>query len=248
MSKVFETPQLISSLNSYSEERHKLPRGTSSSADHNHQLRKSLLFLKVSAAADYFTTNTTLMQTAPLQLPSSLGTCPKLFGPSLTELPYCQTNQNTQYFNSRKTIEAMFCNNCNEEPCSSKQCAAQRRERAQQHRQLLETGIYRLPTEILVNILERVDLINFPAMMIAMFHLLRARGIIPNYPTAILKMILLRPEQGNSHSASLATMPRELLLTIGHTLGVHEKVHMVIAAHRMSDEEMEMITHERENA
>ena len=65
--QVFDTPQLITSLATYSDLRQAVPlreRGL----DH-HRLASdlnSLLFLQVFAAADYFTTNQTLMQNVPL--------------------------------------------------------------------------------------------------------------------------------------------------------------------------------------
>ncbi|KAL8715655.1 MAG: hypothetical protein Q9225_006347 [Loekoesia sp. 1 TL-2023] len=120
-----------------------------------------------------------------------------------------------------------------------------RLDRAQKYEELMSTPIYRLPAELIVNICERVDLVNFPSFLIATYHLLRFRGVIPAYPSAMLQTMLLREEEGVAHSASLAAMPKELLLAIGQTLTTHEKVHMVLATHRMRPEEIELITHQR---
>ena len=66
LSEVFDTPELITSLATYSESRQTLP-----SSDWNPGHRRvgsspdSILFLQVFAAADYFTTNKTLMQHVP---------------------------------------------------------------------------------------------------------------------------------------------------------------------------------------
>lgn len=98
---------------------------------------------------------------------------------------------------------------------------------------------------MIVDICERVDMVNFASFMIATYHLLRLRGVIPAYPSAMLQTMLLREEEGSSNSACLGSMPKELLLAIGQTLTPVEKVHMVLATHRMRPEEIELITHQR---
>ncbi|KAL8922009.1 MAG: hypothetical protein Q9208_005463 [Pyrenodesmia sp. 3 TL-2023] len=116
---------------------------------------------------------------------------------------------------------------------------------ADRYQKLLKTPVYRLPAELIVNICERVDMVNFASFMIATYHLLRLRGVIPAYPSAMLQTMLLREEDGSSNSACLGSMPKELLLAIGQTLTPVEKVHMVLATHRMRPEEIELITHRR---
>ncbi|KAL9026852.1 MAG: hypothetical protein Q9196_004543 [Gyalolechia fulgens] len=124
--------------------------------------------------------------------------------------------------------------------CPCAQCTI---DRAQKYQELQETPIYRLPAELIVNICERVDLVDFPAFLIATYHLLRIRGVIPPYPSLMLKTMLLQVEAGVNHSASLLSMPKELLLEIGQTLTIHEKVLLVLATHRMRPEEVKIITH-----
>lgn len=64
LTEVFGTTDHISSLATYSEGRQKLVSGEISI---NHQqFKTSSLFLEINAAADYFTTNHTLMQQVPL--------------------------------------------------------------------------------------------------------------------------------------------------------------------------------------
>lgn len=64
--EVFESPKLISSLAFYTE-RHKLSSRTQPSTfPYKHSTKSSILFLKINAAAAYFTTNETLMQKVPL--------------------------------------------------------------------------------------------------------------------------------------------------------------------------------------
>lgn len=76
MDKVFSTPDLISSLASYAEQRRsavlnqkeKIPGLISPFDDLStayKDFRSTTLFLRISAAADYFTTNLTLMQNVP---------------------------------------------------------------------------------------------------------------------------------------------------------------------------------------
>lgn len=56
--------------------------------------------------------------------------------------------------------------------------------------------IYRLPTEIMLNILDRVELRDYPALITATWNLLRYKGIAPTWPTARLKQILVEPRCG----------------------------------------------------
>ena len=66
LSEVFDTPELITSLANYSELRQSL---SSPDRSRNHHRvtsdSDSVLFLQVFAAADYFTTNKTLMRNVP---------------------------------------------------------------------------------------------------------------------------------------------------------------------------------------
>lgn len=139
---------------------------------------------------------------------------------------------------SNKAENPCSCDGTRSCPCA--QCAI---GRAQKYEDLKKTPIYRLPAELVVNICERVDLVNFPAFLIATYHLLRIRGVIPAYPSVMLKTMLLQEEVGAPQPASLTSMPKELLLAIGQTLTIHEKVHMVLATHRMRPEEVKIITH-----
>ncbi|KAL9012931.1 MAG: hypothetical protein Q9173_002343 [Seirophora scorigena] len=128
---------------------------------------------------------------------------------------------------------------------SSTENKAQRVEQAQKYHELMKTPIYRLPAELVVNICERVDLVNWPAFMVATFHLLRFRGVIPPYPTSFLKENLLREEKSSSSPSGLMRMPPELLLVVGQTLSTKEKVHLILAAYAWPREEYTMVTHEQ---
>ncbi|KAI4198368.1 MAG: hypothetical protein LQ350_005305 [Teloschistes chrysophthalmus] len=134
-----------------------------------------------------------------------------------------------------------------EEPCRCNDCAARLLVWNQQVKELANSPLHRLPTEILVNIIDRIDLVNLPPFMIGAYHLLRNRTIVPSYPSRLLKQMLLSEdtagERDDLSSASLASMPQELILAIGQTLKITEKVHLILATYRMSDEEIYIITH-----
>lgn len=56
--------------------------------------------------------------------------------------------------------------------------------------------IYQLPAELMLNILDRVELRDYPPLITATWHLLRHKGIAPTWPTARLKQILVEPRCG----------------------------------------------------
>ncbi|KAI4288678.1 MAG: hypothetical protein L6R35_002058 [Caloplaca aegaea] len=120
----------------------------------------------------------------------------------------------------------------------------QRREQAQKYHELMSTPIYRLPAELIVNICERIDLVNFPGFMLATWHLLRFRGVIPAYPTTMLKALLLREDKG-SIGPNLGGLPAELRLSIGQTLSSREKVHLILATQQWRPEEYAMIARQQ---
>lgn len=63
LSEVFDTPELVASLASFSERRDSISAGQKPAA--RDPRSASVLFLRVIAAADYFTTNKTLMREVP---------------------------------------------------------------------------------------------------------------------------------------------------------------------------------------
>ena len=56
--------------------------------------------------------------------------------------------------------------------------------------------IYQLPAELMLNILDRVELRDYPSLITATWHLLRHKGIAPTWPTTRLKQILVEPRCG----------------------------------------------------
>ena len=56
--------------------------------------------------------------------------------------------------------------------------------------------IYQLPAELMLNILDRIELRDYPPIITAVWHLLRHKGIAPTWPTTRLKEILVEPRCG----------------------------------------------------
>ncbi|KAL8903603.1 MAG: hypothetical protein Q9171_007349 [Xanthocarpia ochracea] len=90
---------------------------------------------------------------------------------------------------------------------------------------------------MLMNILERIDLVDIPAFIIATIHILRMRGVVPPYPSAMLQLMILREEKTHDQPNGLQNMPKELLLAIGQSLTPNEKIHMVLATYHLSSQE-----------
>lgn len=65
IAKVFDTPELLSSLASYSDQTHDLAAASKSASLKATGISQSILFLRIQAAASYFSTNRTLMEYPP---------------------------------------------------------------------------------------------------------------------------------------------------------------------------------------
>ena len=65
--------------------------------------------------------------------------------------------------------------------------------------------IYRLPAEILLNVLNRLNVQDYPALIAAAWHLLRHHGIAPSIATPKLHWILVEPRRGFYTSFEHAT-------------------------------------------
>ena len=148
---------------------------------------------------------------------------------------------------------------------------SRRLERKRQHDRLFATGLYRLPTEVLLNIIDRIDMLSFPALLIAIFHLMQYRGIAPVLPSTYLYKLLLRQPQCSLPSAPsspatsestvssnvepiastaaseapkcLVDLPGELRVAISRTLSSQEKACYVLAVCRMRKCDIESLTH-----
>ncbi|EON61716.1 hypothetical protein W97_00932 [Coniosporium apollinis CBS 100218] len=93
INEVFETPELISALAIYSEQRDRsVPRSPEPRQPDAAATSKSLLFLRIHSAADFFTTNQTLMNFPPdvdadiILDPFLLNVLPRSLGPTAVYL------------------------------------------------------------------------------------------------------------------------------------------------------------------
>ena len=81
----------------------------------------------------------------------------------------------------------------------------ERLQARQNLRALYALPIYRLPTELIVNILNILSLADFPPLVTAAWHLLRFRGIAPAILTPRLTDILVEARPGFYGSVENAT-------------------------------------------
>ena len=155
----------------------------------------------------------------------------------------------------RRKSDAMSCGakGGKETPCSCPRCDAHRQslERKQQLRTLYDLPIYRLPPELILKIVDQLDLIEFPAMIIAMFHLLRHHGIAPSMPTVDLKVFLkcsnFRPRAydtvTDTNSQGFRRLPIEVRLQIYRHLCPRDKINFVLATFTIPIDDIESLTH-----
>ena len=73
--------------------------------------------------------------------------------------------------------------------------------------ELCSLPIYRLPAEILVNVLTFVPIDTYPSLIPATWHLLRHKGIVSPIPTDRLQAILIWPRTGFFDSLANASTP-----------------------------------------
>ena len=99
---------------------------------------------------------------------------------------------------------------------------------------LYNLPIYRLPPELVLNILDFLDLAEFPSLMFAIFHLLRHHGIAPSVPTHRMRSLIRTVR--HSHSAgpglnriSYRNLPVELRLQVHRYLNAREKINFLLA-------------------
>lgn len=65
VTEVFDSPELVSSLANYSDQTHELVAASKTSGLSSTRGEQSILFLRVQAAASYYSTNRTLMDYPP---------------------------------------------------------------------------------------------------------------------------------------------------------------------------------------
>ena len=142
-------------------------------------------------------------------------------------------------------------------PCSCPRCDATRQclERKQELSSLYGLPIYSLPPELILKIVDELDLIEFPAMIIAMFHLLRHHGIAPSMPTIDLKIFLkcsnpggkphLKDHDEDLDAKGFYRLPMEIRLEIYKHLCARDKINVVLATFEIPFDDIESLTHWR---
>ena len=121
---------------------------------------------------------------------------------------------------------------------------------------LYNLPIYRLPTEILVQILALVPMEDYPALIVAAMPLLRRCGIASDVTTAQLRALLMASRRLNcddltNASSVLNTSMRQILRLpvelrwsiIGH-LRFADRMNLVLAIYPFSADEIEHLTHQ----
>ena len=103
--------------------------------------------------------------------------------------------------------------------------------------------LYQLPAELLLNIIDRLDLIDFPSLLCATLPLLRYHHIVPHTSRRELSAMIravshgrYRPQyplQSNGNPPGLRSLPTELRMQMGRYLTTADKVNFTIAAWRL---------------
>ena len=97
---------------------------------------------------------------------------------------------------------------------------------------LCELPIYRLPAELILNILETLDTFTLSNFAVGASHLLWCHGIIPNNAARRLESVRNDSRNGGSRTrigAGTRSLPPELWLNIGRTLGFMDKISFILA-------------------
>ena len=85
--------------------------------------------------------------------------------------------------------------------------AKERRAASQKLAALYALPIYTLPPELIMNVLQRLDLNDFPALLSGLMPLLRRCGIVHGMSTPRLQRLLIEPRRGFYGSLSRAIDP-----------------------------------------
>ena len=108
-------------------------------------------------------------------------------------------------------------------------------QRYDQWSQLQALPIYLLPPELIVAILNRLEIRDYPAVIFGMYHLLRRHGIAPSLPSGHVVLSERCPMRRNAISTAvgaalhMGSLPEELFQNIAGHLDSREKVAFVLA-------------------
>ena len=95
--------------------------------------------------------------------------------------------------------------------------------------------IYRLPPELVVNIMDHLEIHDIPAIIFGMYHLLKRHGIAPALPSGHVVLTERCPVRRSAICAAvgaalrLANLPEELFSNIASHWNSREKVAFVLS-------------------
>lgn len=90
---------------------------------------------------------------------------------------------------------------------ASRKTSEQRLQVCQQLRTLYALPLYQLPSELVLNVLQRLDIRDYPSMIVAAMPLFRRCGIVRDMNTSRLRRLLLEPRRGLYVSIPSVTDP-----------------------------------------
>ncbi|MCJ1465344.1 hypothetical protein MMC07_003962 [Pseudocyphellaria aurata] len=248
LNKVFNSPGLISSLAFFSEQHRstlsnqrrlisELAPPSEDLSTASHSVRSTAtLFLRIYAAADYFTTNLTLMKNAPLVNveiildPFLLNILPRSLLPTAGYLVLIAIGAwYLSEFIWRMSINSTIIGSGS---------ASRKKELLA----LWALPLYSLPAELILMIFSLLDLVEYPLVIIsAARHLLQAHGIMPYLPEPRLRRLLARMQEplplggiaspllGLGLGPSKRILPPELCTMIQSYLDTEDKINVVLA-------------------
>lgn len=117
-----------------------------------------------------------------------------------------------------------------------------RKLRLQQLDDQLAQPIYKLPTELILMIMELLDISELPAAIAGLYHLLVARHIVPDLPPRTLfwaRGLLSWPLELMNNSIFFSRhlnqpqLPVELSLQIQQDLSLQDKINLVFAIYKI---------------
>lgn len=96
---------------------------------------------------------------------------------------------------------------------------------------LYRLPIYRLPPELILNILNMLGVVDFSSFTFAAFHLMRRHGIAPDFTTERI-VTLLSPSPSGQFAVSsgpLRNLPTELVLDLMQQLDITDTISFLFA-------------------
>lgn len=96
---------------------------------------------------------------------------------------------------------------------------------------LRDRAMYKLPTEIVLSIIEQLELRDYPALILGAFELLRRHGLVPEVPGLYLQVLRhTRQRIRNPHSQpNIGSLPPELRWHFIQYMGANDRISFIWA-------------------